>query len=252
MHTNIEQALTTLKLNSNRYPFERVLTPQSGNYLSWLKQELVQGHPVVWFIMCSGDRHNSYDLAHYDHIEPVFGIFSNRSLTDPTVYGDDVLVHGSDWDTLAYYRRFDSLVDSAFNGRKLIGNCSAAVPYGGGPNEAYPCVMNELDYGWAITGLVDPLHRIIPTSLVVNGSGVEPRVNTTLIGIVSIEGMTIGRTYKTFRFDGIENFPVNSQFEKSKFSKTFTINARSSKSSLTDPTPINSGSAVYYVTVLIG
>ena len=47
--------------------------------------------------MCKGSDHNMYNIpnATYDHLETVFGIYSNHSLTDPTVYPDDVLVHTS-------------------------------------------------------------------------------------------------------------------------------------------------------------
>lgn len=67
--------------------------------------------------------------ATYDHLETVFGIYSNHSLTDPTVYPDDVLVHTSQFapdgiNNTGYYRRFDSLVDTT----DMNGNCSAANP----------------------------------------------------------------------------------------------------------------------------
>jgi hypothetical protein len=106
-------------------------------------------------------------------------------------------------------RPFNSLVDSASDGDKLTGNCSQAQTVGGGPNEAYPCVMDLIDYGWAIQGLVDPLNkyafsqkefflgfrfsfffrvantnRLIPTSLSISGDGgYEPNQNTSLTGM---------------------------------------------------------------------
>jgi hypothetical protein len=73
-------------------------------YINFVNLTFLLGNPVVWFIMCSGDGHNTYGLANYDHIEPVFGIYSNHPLSDLTVYNDDVLVHGSDWDLYRYYR----------------------------------------------------------------------------------------------------------------------------------------------------
>lgn len=47
--------------------------------------------------MCKGDEHNAYGLGPFDHIEPVFGLYSNHPLTDEEVYDDDYLVHGSDY-----------------------------------------------------------------------------------------------------------------------------------------------------------
>jgi len=39
-----------------------------------------------------------------DHVEPIYGIFSNMPLDDPTVYADDVILHLSDQDQMPYYR----------------------------------------------------------------------------------------------------------------------------------------------------
>ena len=41
----------------------------------------------------------------------MYGIFSNHSLSDPTAYPDDVIVHTADQDCFPYYRRMDSLED---------------------------------------------------------------------------------------------------------------------------------------------
>jgi len=253
LHTNISPCLDTLKLRYNAWPWKQTTQPQSNAYLTWLKGELSLGHPVVWFVMCSGDDHNTYGLAAYDHIEPVFGIYSNHVLSDGTVYTDDVLVHGSDWDQNGYYRPFNSLVDSASDGNVLTGNCSNAVPEGGGPNEAYPCVMDLIDYGWSILGLVDPLGRIIPTSLTVTGDdGNEPQSPIPLTATVSVQGpLLVGKQYTIFRWDGTENYPTDSKFESSNYSNMWKFVAQSTTYSFTDPNTIDSSTTVYYATVRV-
>jgi hypothetical protein len=107
--------------------------------------------------MCKGDSHDCYGIknATYDHIEAVYGIWSNHSLTDPTVYPDDVLVHTSGYApdgqaNTGYYRRFDSLVDTT----DMNGNCSAAQPEWR-RNEAYPCLEENFSFGYAISGLIN-------------------------------------------------------------------------------------------------
>ncbi len=229
----------------------------------------------------SGDEHNSYNIAEYDHVEPVWGIFSNSSLDVDTVFPDDVLVHGSDWDQNGYYRPFSTLVDSPKNGNVLTGNCSIAVPWGGGPNEvrtnhthvsrpsyhsililfctifrhavlqAYPCVMNDIDYGYAISGFVDPMQRAIPTSLSVNGGGTEPQGSSVdLTATLLVAGpLTVGATYTIYRFDGTANFPTDSQFERGNSSASFPFVAQASTFQMVDPVTIPSASAVYYVTI---
>jgi len=203
--------------------------------------------------MCSGDQHDTYGLAAYDHIEPVLGIFSNHPLTDPTVYPDDVLCHGSDWDLYAYYRPFNTLVDSASDGPVLTGNCSNAQTESGGPNEAYPCVMNLIDYGWSILGLMDPLKRLIPTSLSVTGDqGYEPPTSEPLSGTVLVQGpLKVGATYVTYRWDGTSNFPTNSRFETSNYSNKWKFVATTTSYTFEDPNPIQSGNAVYYGTIQV-
>jgi len=248
LHTNIQTALDKLKFSYNRWNYETEPTPQSNAYLAWLKQELASGHAVVWFIMCSGDNHNTYGLAAYDHIEPVFGIFSNRTLTDLNVYPDDVLVHGSDWDQNGYYRPFNSLVDSSKNGPKLTGNCSKAVPTGGGPNEAYPCLMNLIDYGWSIKGLMDPEERLVPTNLAISGNGQEPHTGQPLTTTITIPGpLKAGSKYITYRWDGTLNFPTDSKFEQSNFSTSWAFEATQVAHSFEDK--IDSSTAVYYGTI---
>ena len=43
--------------------------------------------------MCKGDSHNAYGLGAFDHIEPIFGIYSNNplnaSLNETQLYDDD-------------------------------------------------------------------------------------------------------------------------------------------------------------------
>lgn len=129
LHTNIEGAMTNLGLNYEAFDYQNTPLPQSYSYISWLKSQLARGRGVVWFIMCAGDRHDSYGIqnATYDHIESVFGLWSNHTLSDPQVYPDDILVHTSGYapdgtKNLGYFRRFDSLIDTT----AMNGNCSAA------------------------------------------------------------------------------------------------------------------------------
>jgi hypothetical protein len=157
LHTNIEGALTNLGFKYDAFDYLNIPLPQSYSYISWLKSKLAQGQGVVWFIMCKGDGHNSYNIpnATYDHIEAVYGLWSNYTLTDPTVYPDDVLVHTSGYapdgiNNTGYYRRFDSLIDTT----DMNGNCSAAVPQFR-QNEAYPCLEKNHSFGYAITGLIN-------------------------------------------------------------------------------------------------
>jgi len=162
LHTNVPCVLNELRFNHTAWDYHNEPQPQAKNYLVWVKQQLSRGWPVVMFIFCKGDSHRAHGseaepYGHYDHIEPIVGVLSNHSL-DPTsddvstYFGDDVLVHHSDWDQTFYYRSFDSMPDT----KEMDGNCANVTPRGGGPNEAHPCIPQEIDYGYALVGRFDP------------------------------------------------------------------------------------------------
>ena len=54
---NIEEAWTNLKLDFEGFDFKNTPLPQTDAYLSWLKKQLVQGYPVAWMIMWSGQSY---------------------------------------------------------------------------------------------------------------------------------------------------------------------------------------------------
>ena len=83
-----------------------------------------------------------------DHVEPMYGIFSNHPLNDTEVYDDDWIVHASDQDYMPYYRPMNSLEDDL----SMQGNCKHAGR-GFGKNEMYPCFDKHVTYGLAVTGL---------------------------------------------------------------------------------------------------
>lgn len=161
LHTNIEEAITTLGFNYIAFNYTQYESPQSAIYLSWLKQQLLNGYPVVWFIMCQGIRGTPLMMCNHTRLQEMtmtlMGSLSTTTLSQcggstPTtpsrtplyvlayssirelnhdtklqVYPDDVLVHGSDYApdgaaNLGYFRRFDSLVDTT----AMDGNCSDA------------------------------------------------------------------------------------------------------------------------------
>jgi hypothetical protein len=96
-------------------------------------------------------------------------------------YPDDVLVHHSDYDQNNYYRAFSTLPDDVnmegvlslelyrayFHGF-VFQNCAVATP-GVGHNEMYPCIPNDnYNYGYSMTGVVDPPGTATPASLAVS------------------------------------------------------------------------------------
>ena len=51
---NLGQTAQGLKLHYDEWDYNST-KPQSARYKAWMKKHLVQGHAIVWLIMCKGD-----------------------------------------------------------------------------------------------------------------------------------------------------------------------------------------------------
>ena len=258
LHTNVPCVLQELHFNHTAWDYHHQPRPQYKNYLVWVKQQLAQGFPVVMFIFCKGDSHRSHGsekgYGNYDHIEPVVGILSNHSLEMQskdieTWYPDDVLVHHSDWTQEYYYRSFDSMFDN----KEMNGNCKNVIPRGGGPNEAYPCIPEEIDYGYALAGRFDPLGITYPVHLAVN-SWKEPDVvegakPIGLQGTVKASGLVVGKKYSILRFDGYASVPKDGRFGEGNYTSTNEFVAEEMTHTWVDSTLIASDGSTYYYCV---
>ena len=182
MPSNVVYTATKLRLQFSEWDSSQP-SPQAAAYKMWLKMHLSAGHPIVWFPICKGDDHVCYPLScpnggSCDHVEPMYGVFSNHPLTDMTVYDDDWILHASDQDYEPYYRPINSLDDTI----AMNGNCKNAGA-GFGKNEMYPCFDSSVTYGLAVTGLA--VTGSLPVSLTTEGAVSEVgRVpwTTTLCG----------------------------------------------------------------------
>lgn len=237
LETNIDLALTNLKLKADHFQYKSMPTPQANAYRQWLKEKLSAGHPVVWMIMLRGGHYPVYPplapYGQYAHIEPVVGIMSDRPLTDKKWYDDDVLVHYTDADTNTYYRTMESLPTT------LEGQCNQ-TDYRG-----YPCIYEKYGFGWSIEGVQDE-HEGLPLSLTVDPWVQEPDTRTgfvpePLTGTVTVAGLTAGVSYTIYRWDS-----VATAFDYSQARTVRQFTATSSTEVYTDPTTFQSSSATYY------
>jgi len=218
---NIDAALNNLKLEHSLFDTS-LPQPQSPAYLKWVKKNLAHGSPIVTFVMCKGDEHNAY--GPFDHIEPIFGLYSNHPLTDEEVYDDDYLVHGSDYaidgdKNQGYFRKFSSMVDTV----KMEGNCKNAQDNSGGHkrNEMYPCFNDQQNYGASIQGLADPKKVSLRSNLYVSIIA-EPDVRieekpVEMDGWLVVNDLTPGQEYVVYRYNDHANYPTDSNFHESKF-----------------------------------
>ena len=255
LHTNAACVLEELRFNHTDWDYHNEPRPQAKGYLLWLKQNLARGHPVIMFIFCKGDSHRAHGsepgYGHYDHIEPVVGILSNHSLEEGsgdlnTYYDDDILVHHSDWSQDFYYRTFASMPDGPW----MLGNCRDAPSRGGGPNEAYPCIPKDIDYGYAMTGRFDPQGIALPVHLAVD-SWTEPDIvegqrPKQLTGTVTVRGLEVGHSYEILRFDGYTTVPLDGDFAAGNYTEKHAFKAKSPIYKWVDPLSIDSSGSTYY------
>merc|ERR1719277_1380437 len=135
LNTNIDGALEKLKIKGEGFQYNVLPTPQSDEYLKFMKKHLVAGNPVIWMIMFSG---NSYPDAGYEydnktngiygHIEPVVGILSNHPLSDEIVHDDDVFAYFDDASKTTHYATPKNVPGECSFGRRK--SCRASCPSG--------------------------------------------------------------------------------------------------------------------------
>jgi hypothetical protein len=250
MPSNVAYTAAALRLSYDEWDYTQP-TPQADAFKAWVKSHLVAGHPVVWFPICKGDPHECYPDScplggSCDHVEPMTAIYSNHSLTDKTVYDDDIIAHFSDQDLQTYYRPLQTLNDTL----AMDGNCAAAVP-GFGHNEMFPCFPTELTYGLAVLGLNVSGGGTLPVSLSTSGAAGEPNTRSgqpavPLTGTVRVSGLTAGAKYNLFRYNGTDTLPFGPPFSKGAvFTTPFT--AAGPEWVYSDPNPFSSDSATYWL-----
>lgn len=251
MPSNVAYTAKHLKLSFDEWDYTQP-SPQAPAFKKWLKKNLVAGNAIAWFPLCKGDGHECYEGScpnggAVDHVEPMWGIYSNHELNDTTVYDDDWIVHASDQDQLPYYRTLASLDDTT----AMEGNCANAQP-GFGRNEMYPCFDTSVTYGLAVTGLAVS-GTTVPTAITTSGSSSEPNVRrfqraSTLHATVHVSELTVGSSYTTYRFDSTDALPSEPPFAPTA-AHSWTFRAAASTYSFADENSFSSDSSVYYVTV---
>jgi hypothetical protein len=147
-----------MRLNATSYPYQGVAAqqPPTGcygtsaspascpgyqSYMSWVKQQVIDGYQVSVAILIAAVDGGSSDQ--YDHEVSVVKIGTNHSPTDPTYYPDDVLY-----------------IDDHGNWNIESGKANAtnydAIPWGiNGTNNSTSCTPYVFGYSFAALGMTD-------------------------------------------------------------------------------------------------
>lgn len=235
--TNIETALTNLKLKYSGFQYKTLPTPQADAYRKWIKQQIVAGNAVVWMIMQPGESYPVYPALpktdYYGHIEPVVGVMSSRPLNDTNWYDDDYIVHYTDADHNPYYRTMASLPETAEKCAAREGNCHS--DYVG-----YPAINNDYGFGWAIEGFADDRADALPVSLTVDQDEPE-KTSVSLKATLTISGLTAGTKYTVYRWDSVQT-----AFDYNNAHSTHAFTATDSTESYVDSEGVLSKGITYY------
>lgn len=192
---NDRRVLKSLRLGADEFAFSQYRTPQFEAYFTWTKEHLAKGHPVI--ITAFGKYLRDPD---YDHIMLATG-FEAESVS--TFSEDDVLVFNDCFTVPACRRSADSLSDD----RKMRRN---------GRQHEF-CIPTRVDFGCAITGIVDETGQLLPVSLALEGhrepnviAGASPR---PLDLTVHITDLVAGQRYALYRYDNHRNVPTRDYAE---------------------------------------
>lgn len=205
--------------------------PQFESFMQWMKGQLAHGAPCIFGVYLT-DGTNDPD---YDHILPATGVeFTNGATYDP---GDQLTLNDNFGDRIT--RAFGTLSGSR-------ASCASSSVQGG-------CVPANVDYGTAVTGIVDTQHVTLPVTASVSGTS-EPNVSTgaaasPMTATVTVSGLQAGSNYALLRYDDRTVVPTDAAagaFLSSAYTYRTDFTATQATWTLADAHPFSSDGATYY------
>jgi VCBS repeat-containing protein len=206
----------------------------TASFLTWVKSNVVAGYPVVMGVFMNqsrfyGTANLNAGFSEYDHIVTVTGVTSTRPLTGPaTYYADDILTFNDNglWTGTPNgqpQNEFNYAFDALAATRRQA-NTETAPVYS---------LKNGIDYGIAITGIIDLDRETVPVRLttstnaeipaMVDGSSARPAA-TPLTLTITVSGLTPGKTYNLYRYASMAAVPdSNFNANSAKAAQTWEI-----------------------------
>ena len=212
---NEQIALRALQLKYDQWNFNRPI-PQSKNYLAWVKQSIQRGAPVIGALYIRGMTDPDYD-----HIVPMIGF---RSSSDSNRYQPrDVLLFNDNFANSTLSRTFGTL---------------AATRRGANTRSFMYAIPSRVDYGCAVTGIVDTLRETVPVRLQVDRSwepnliaGAQPvAMDATLV----VQSLVPGKTYSLLRYDDPAAVPDSGFLANGGYTRAHSFTATAATQTFTD------------------
>jgi len=198
-------------------PFNTAANPSSTAFLTWVKSNVIAGHPVVMGVFMNqtrfyGTTNASGGDAEYDHIVVATGITSTRPLTGPAVYYADDIITFND----------NGLWTGTPNGQPQnvfscsFGTFAATRQQANAKTAAVYSLKNGADYGIAVTGIIDLSRETVPvrvatsvnaeTPTIANNSNTRPTAKPVTLTI-TVSGLKPGVTYNLYRYNSMAQVP---------------------------------------------
>lgn len=247
LNTNIDGAFEKLHIKAEDFQFNVLPSPQSEEYLKFMKKHLIAGNPIIWMVMFNGDSSPDpgYTMDNqtngiYGHIEPVVGIMSDYELTDDTVHDDDVFVYFDDASKHNHYvaaKKVPGECSFENGGETCRAKCSTGI-FG-------QCVWDQHGYIYAIQDFADE-RDAAPASLSISPYASEPYTRggsapIDITGTLTVSSLKSGSTYDIYRWDSAED-----AFVYTDANKIETFTATQDTHIFEDPKTFLSNSATYY------
>jgi len=224
---NAESAATSLRLVIERWNSNSP-APQNPGYLTWVRSHIDRAHPVVGTVYSVQGSDTDYD-----HIVPFVGYDSTTVLYYNDLYSPST--------------RSLALPAAVKTRSQCTTTSNVQLP------DNY-CIPKGVDWGFAVTGVVDPKGELVPITLSVGrwdepDWGAEDRLNeplVTLRPVVTARGLTPGVTYALLRFDTAASLPSAGGFLAAAWSEKVTFTATGTSASVSSLGTISSGGTYFY------
>ena len=226
----------------------------TASFLPWVKSNVVAGHPVIIGVFMNQSRFygtanlNAGDTE-YDHIVTVTGITSTRPLTGPTAYyADDVLTFNDNglWAPGGQPQNVFSYAFGTLPATRQQANTKTGPVYS---------LKKGLNYGIAITGIIDLSRETVPVRLttstnaeipaMVNGSNTRPAAKPVTL-TVTVSSLKPGTTYNLYRYSSMAAVPdSNINANAAKAAQKWTISIPTGSTYTMSQTIMSNETAVY-------
>ncbi|CAF1489409.1 unnamed protein product [Adineta steineri] len=243
-HRNPLHTLTLLHFTYNEWDWINSPQPQFRDFCHWMKRSVLRRHPVIFGIFLPDE-----DETDYDHIVPAVGIrYQNEDQYDPH---DTIIYHD-----LYENKRFEkNLNDDEFGLDREAVDDDDEESDDEEEDDDDGRLPLDVDYGIAITGIMDEDSVTLPVHLSVSAwDEPNPRYPREMRGTVTVNNLTIGCFYALLRYSSYTSVPTAgsaNDFLQSDFDMTHEFMATSTDYVYEDPNVILSNGSVYYRCVLI-